>query len=202
MISTKPQFRVLSCAAYLGTRALTRENKQAILLCIISTLQPRFPPSAMNAMKGGVVWTKGNLTVLDGVFRGNTGAWAGGVFYASDGSSVALLGGVLTGNWAKDGGVALADDGAELLVEGSECSGNVAVSNGGVFFSSNRGHLEVYFACTALPRELTSSPNRVVRGSHQVSAYIPYWIDARMVVCLVGDGLVLLSATDDNDGNR
>lgn len=104
----------------------------------------------VNAMKGGVVWTRGHVKVSDGIFRRNTASSGGGVVFASDESSVALRGGNFTWNYAEDGGVALVDSGGTLLVEGSECSENVAVNDGGVFFSSHGGHLKVGVHCYSL----------------------------------------------------
>eukprot|EP00752_Nemacystus_decipiens_P007772 g6941.t1 len=100
------------------------------------------------AYKGGVVWTRGNFTVMDGVFRGNLVVLGGGVVYASEDSSIALRRGVFTENRAKDGGVAQVESGSALLVEGGEYSENFAATNGGVLFSTDGGDVEVTFNAT------------------------------------------------------
>ena len=97
----------------------------------------------MNMVQGGVVWTRGNFTVRDGIFRHNVASLEGGAVFASADSSVTLSGGVFVANQAKDGGVVQVDFDATTLVQGGEYSQNLAQNNGGVVFVIRTGNLEV-----------------------------------------------------------
>lgn len=94
--------------------------------------------------QGGVVWTKGNLTVRGGTFARNAADDAGGVFKLSDGCTATLVDGRFEGNEAGGGGGAVSVvSGAKLLVEGGEYSENEARVNGGAFYVDEEGDIEV-----------------------------------------------------------
>lgn len=92
---------------------------------------------------GAVIWSKGNLLILDGNFTRNHSPENGGVLFASEGSNFTLAGGFFQENEAQDGGVLNAIEGSIVHVEGGVYSGNVALSDGGVFSLLDGANIQV-----------------------------------------------------------
>ncbi len=92
-------------------------------------------------------YTKGNLTILGGDFRGNVataeGEAMGGVSFGATGGTISIAGGVFKANRAKDGGAVYVFTGAALAVSGGEFSGNEAENTGGAIAVLEEGDLEV-----------------------------------------------------------
>ncbi|CAM9462085.1 unnamed protein product, partial [Ectocarpus sp. 12 AP-2014] len=92
---------------------------------------------------GGVIWTKGEVTILGGNFSRNDGAEAGGVVLASEESKVIIAGGLFRGNEALDGGVVFVSEGAVVEVEGGVFDSNLAGNGGGAFAAEEDGHIDI-----------------------------------------------------------
>ncbi|CBJ26637.1 adhesin-like protein [Ectocarpus siliculosus] len=92
---------------------------------------------------GGVIWTKGDVTILGGNFSGNDGAESGGVVLASEESTIFIAGGLFQGNEALDGGVVFVGEGAAVEVEGGVFDSNLAGNGGGAFAAEEGGHINI-----------------------------------------------------------
>ncbi|CAM9271368.1 unnamed protein product, partial [Ectocarpus sp. 8 AP-2014] len=92
---------------------------------------------------GGVIWTKGDVTILGGNFSGNDGAESGGVVFASEESTIVIAGGLFRGNEALDGGVVFVGEGAAVEVEGGVFDSNLAGNGGGAFAVEEDGHINI-----------------------------------------------------------
>eukprot|EP00752_Nemacystus_decipiens_P010943 g9725.t1 len=93
---------------------------------------------------GGVLWTKGNITVRGGTFVRNIADDAGGVMLLSGEAIATITDGRFAQNEAgTDGGVVSVASGAKLLVEGGEYFENDAGDNGGVFSVGEDGDIEI-----------------------------------------------------------
>ncbi|CAM9772969.1 unnamed protein product, partial [Ectocarpus sp. 12 AP-2014] len=92
---------------------------------------------------GGVIWTKGDVTILGGNFLGNDGAESGGVVLASEESTIVIAGGLFQGNEALDGGVVFVGEGAAVEVEGGVFDSNLAGNGGGAFAAEEDGHINI-----------------------------------------------------------
>lgn len=96
---------------------------------------------------GGVFWTKGEITILGGVFDGNKASEkGGGVFYVDQEegtSSIVIQNGTFIRNTAEeDGGVGIVTEDATLYVYGGTYSENIAFNGGGVFAAQDGGYFE------------------------------------------------------------
>ncbi|CAN0356022.1 unnamed protein product, partial [Ectocarpus sp. 12 AP-2014] len=92
---------------------------------------------------GGVIWTKGDVTILGGNFSGNDGAESGGVVLASEESTIVIAGGLFQGNEALDGGVVFVGEGAAVEVEGGVFDSNHAGNGGGAFAAEEYGRINI-----------------------------------------------------------
>lgn len=80
---------------------------------------------------------------MDGDFTNNGSPGNGGVFFASEFSTISLAGGFFQGNRAHDGGVLMAIGGSIVYIEGGVYSGNVAASAGGSFSLTDGAQIKV-----------------------------------------------------------
>lgn len=103
-------------------------------------------------------YTKANLTILGGTFRGNVataaGEATGGAIFGATGAGITIAGGLFEENEAKDGGVVYVFSGAALAVEGGEFSGNVAANSGGGISVTGNGDVEVGWMCIMIAARL------------------------------------------------
>lgn len=127
---------------------VTSPNSAATCLANI----PFLLSQPVHYQNGGVIWSKGNVSISGGYFVSNEGWDDGGVIYASDESTTTLEGGDFVDNKASHGGVITAVYSSSMRVEESTFSGNVAENDGGVF-SCFGGNIEVGEA-----RKKTSTP--------------------------------------------
>lgn len=97
-----------------------------------------------------MIWTKGTVDILGGVFIDNHADNTGGVIMAGEESTTRLTGGEYQGNRASDGGVVYVRSGAELFVSGDTFSENKASNFGGAFFVGEDGILKVGKTCADL----------------------------------------------------
>lgn len=104
-------------------------------------------PPRRSIKQGGVCYTKGNVTILEGYYAGNLaeadGEAKGGVIFGAEGGNVSIAGGVFERNAAKDGGMAFVFSGGALAVAGGQFTGNVAGNSGGVISVVEDGTVEV-----------------------------------------------------------
>lgn len=113
------------------------------MLPILTRAGPKYFPPCFILQNGGVVWTKGELYILGGNFTSNQASASGGMFFASEGSSIILKDGIFQGNKAISGGVATVNEQAVLYVEGGNFTLNVAENEGGVFSIRHDGNIRV-----------------------------------------------------------
>ncbi|CBJ32402.1 adhesin-like protein [Ectocarpus siliculosus] len=91
---------------------------------------------------GGVLWTRGNISVLGGHFSNNS-AKNGGVIQGSLKSSVVVEGGTFENNVAENGGVVYVVADGSLAFNGGLLQGNNASNGGGAFFAESGADIEI-----------------------------------------------------------
>ncbi|CAB1104673.1 unnamed protein product [Ectocarpus sp. CCAP 1310/34] len=91
---------------------------------------------------GGVLWTRGNISVLGGHFSNNS-AKNGGVIQGSLKSSVVVEGGTFENNVAENGAVVYVVADGSLAFNGGLLQGNMASNGGGAFFAESGADIEI-----------------------------------------------------------
>lgn len=102
-----------------------------------------FRLSRETLQSAGVIWSKGEVTILDGEYRFNEADGGNGaVWFASEGGTFNVNGGVFERNNADGGGVGYVNGGSVASVTGGYYTGNSA-DNGGVFSAKEDSNFEV-----------------------------------------------------------
>ncbi|CAM9574874.1 unnamed protein product, partial [Ectocarpus sp. 12 AP-2014] len=91
---------------------------------------------------GGVLWTRGNISVLGGHFSNNS-AKNGGVIQGSLKSTVVVEGGTFENNVAENGAVVYVVEDGSLAFNGGLLQGNNASNGGGAFFAESGADIEI-----------------------------------------------------------
>ncbi|CBJ33129.1 asn/thr-rich large protein family protein [Ectocarpus siliculosus] len=91
---------------------------------------------------GGVLWTRGEISVLGGHFSNNS-AKNGGVIQGSLNSTVVVEGGTFENNVAENGGVIYVVEDGSLVFNGGLLQGNSASNGGGAFFAESGADIEI-----------------------------------------------------------
>ncbi|CBJ33130.1 polymorphic outer membrane protein [Ectocarpus siliculosus] len=91
---------------------------------------------------GGVLWTRGEISVLGGHFSNNS-AKNGGVIQGSLNSTIVEEGGTFENNVAENGGVVSVVEDGSLVFNGGLLQGHSASNGGGAFFAESGAGIEV-----------------------------------------------------------
>lgn len=96
-----------------------------------------------NKQDGGVMWTRGTITILGAQLRDNSAEDVGDAILSGDNNTTIVPGGVFEGNKAYNGGAVFVESDAELAVADGVFFGNEAENSGGALFIGKRGSIKV-----------------------------------------------------------